>query len=1130
MRKNIFVWLALLSVIAVTTIFFFSLGSGGSVAKDALYTDLTAFPAYVKNGYEPAYANLDPRLTNWDLELPAHHNRDVRMSSLPVGEYSQGASEFLSTQDRKVEDFTILIPFELSREKIGSLYGDNPIAPGMYLAGIGENWEIYINGDLVAKQIYLNQDNQITTFKGQRGVRLPFDKRFLNEGVNYLVIHIIGSRNSDFTGLFYSKPYYIGNYTKISNAGANFFTVALCTVFLFLGLYHILLFILRKTDRYNILFGLFSSLLAVYFFARSPVIYHVLDNTATTLRIEYAAIYLLFFAFAVFLENLNFLKVTRVTIAYGIFCLVVITLQCFFSIWFAGDLQSIWQIVGGAYFLYIFGYDLIYTFIKIIKERRREEETAGKSPGLGKLLYLSLLQTELGNILLPMVIICGTLAFDLVDLAFLHTGALLTRYGFLILMLCMAFILARKYTNRYEETSQMNEILEETVKQRTKELEDQVLIAEAASSAKSAFLSNMSHEIRTPMNAIIGMTAIGKLAKTSTKKDDALGKIDGASKQLLGIINDILDISKIEADKFVLSPANFEFEKMLQKVADVVNLRVDERRQKFYVNIGKNIPANLIGDDQRVAQVITNLLSNAVKFTPEEGSITLDSELIAENENGACRLQISVTDTGIGVTEEQKERLFHSFEQADASTTRNYGGTGLGLSISKRIVEMMDGEIWVESAPGQGSKFIFTVMLKRGAEEEKQLLDASVNWENIRILAVDDEPEIREFFAAVSENLGISCTVAASGEEAVELLEKDEDFNIFFIDWKMPGMGGGELARRIQEKTPQDSIVIIFSSADWHFIEDEARGAGVSKFLPKPLFPSVIVDVINESLGLKDETAPEDKADFSDDYTGYSLLLVEDVEINREIVMSLLEPMHLTIDYAENGAEAVRLFTEAPDKYDMIFMDIQMPEMDGYEATRQIRKLDNPKAKSIPIIAMTANVFREDVEKCLEAGMNGHLGKPLDIDDVLNKLRTYLLTGVQGGVIWDKKYELGDALVDRQHKSLCDMINSLITQCEQGKVGETLKDTLDFLMEYTLHHFTSEEALQVEIGFPGYEEHKRIHDDFKVTVEKMMQHFAENGSTKELVENVREIVIVWLINHIQEEDTKIVAYLRNQKK
>ena len=432
--------------------------------------------------------------------------------------------------------------------------------------------------------------------------------------------------------------------------------------------------------------------------------------------------------------------------------------------------------------------------------------------------------------------------------------------------------------------------------------------AEAANKAKSNFLSTMSHEIRTPMNAIIGMTTIGKLTNDPDKKDDALNKIDGASKHLLGIINDVLDMSKIEADKYELAHVSFDFEKMLQKIADVITLRVDERQQKLFINIDKNVPHTLIGDDHRLSQVITNLLSNAVKFTPEEGTIRLDARLLPEDdgtqpdggiqpdggtrpdggiqpdggppqERGVCRLQISVEDTGIGITDEQKTRLFKSFEQAEADTTRKYGGTGLGLAISKRIVELMDGDIWVESEPGKGAKFTFTFCMKRCVGIKRHLLDDGGNWGNTHVLGADED----------------------------------------------------------------------------------ARGLGVSGW-----------------------TGP------ADDFSGHVILLADDVEINREIVLALLEPMGLIVDCAEDGVQAVEMVLASPGRYSMIFMDIQMPEMDGYEATRRIRSLAAREAKRVPIIAMTANVFREDIEKSMAAGMNGHVGKPIDLIEVMNQLRQHL--------------------------------------------------------------------------------------------------------------------------------------------
>jgi len=387
--------------------------------------------------------------------------------------------------------------------------------------------------------------------------------------------------------------------------------------------------------------------------------------------------------------------------------------------------------------------------------------------------------------------------------------------------------------------------------------------AEAASEAKSIFLSNMSHEIRTPLNAIIGMTTIGETTESVEKKDYALGKIHNASKHLLGVINDILDVSKIEASKFTLSAVQFSLNELLERVVDMINFRVDQKSQTLTVKIDKNIPDELYGDDQRLVQVIMNILSNAVKFTNEKGAILLDVSL-KEEKNGYSTILIVVQDNGIGISKEQQEHMFKSFEQAEASTSRRFGGTGLGLVICKSIIEMMDGKIWIESELGKGMKVSFTVRL-----------------------AID---------------------------------------------------------KSRQAKMSQKKVTVI----------DEAN-----------------------------EIA-------SHDYSKFTVLLVEDVEINREIVMALLEPTKLKIECAENGRIAVKTFLENPSKFDMIFMDIQMPEMDGYTATRLIRESISEKAKTIPIVAMTANAFKEDIDKCLEAGMNGHIGKPLEFNKVIDTMDKFL--------------------------------------------------------------------------------------------------------------------------------------------
>ena len=514
--------------------------------------------------------------------------------------------------------------------------------------------------------------------------------------------------------------------------------------------------------------------------------------------------------------------------------------------------------------------------------------------------------------------------------------------------------------------------------------------AEQASVAKSDFLSNMSHEMRTPMNAIIGMTTIGKHSDDIEKKDDAFEKIENASSHLLGVINDILDVSKIEANKFELSLSKFEFEKMLQRVVNVINFRVDEKNQILTIHIDKNIPNKLIGDDQRLAQIIANLMSNAVKFTPNGGSISFHAKL-EKIENDVCTIHMDVSDTGIGISKEQQSRLFVSFQQAESSTTRKYGGTGLGLAISKRIVEMMGGEIRIESEIGKGATFIFTVNLKCVTDEDQRgLID--VSWEDLRILAVDDAQEVLDCFKESAQALNVRCDTALSGEEALKLIEKNGSYNVYFVDWKMPGMDGIKLSKRINEKKSNNSVVILISAMEWNVIEHDANEAGIARFLSKPLFLSDLVDCIQDCMGTNTiKTEHTEKVDDDGCFEGYTILLAEDVEINREIVITLLEPTLLKIECACNGKDAVEAFKASPEKYDLIFMDLQMPEMDGLEATHKIRALDIPKAKTVPIVAMTANVFREDIDKCLEAGMNSHVGKPIDIEEVMKKLHTYLL-------------------------------------------------------------------------------------------------------------------------------------------
>jgi hemerythrin-like metal-binding protein len=365
----------------------------------------------------------------------------------------------------------------------------------------------------------------------------------------------------------------------------------------------------------------------------------------------------------------------------------------------------------------------------------------------------------------------------------------------------------------------------------------------------------------------------------------------------------------------------------------------------------------------------------------------------------------------------------------------------------------------------------------------------------------------------------------------------------------MPGMNGMELSSRIRKQNSERSGVTMISGTEWNLIEDDAKKAGVYKYLAKPLFPSAIADLINECIGVgQSEEKPLNAKGARDNFSGFRVLLAEDVEINREIVLAFLEPTQISIDCAENGAEALRMFSADPDQYDMIFMDVQMPEMDGYEATRRIRALDIPRASSIPIVAMTANVFREDIEKALAAGMNDHLGKPLDLEEVLAKLRKYLLQSNsiltrlikygdssdssenwKYGIAWTTELETGNKTIDSQHKQIFRLTSSLAEACTRGQGAEVLGSALNFLVSYTIRHFADEEALQVQYGYPDLEAHKRFHEDFKKTIAALADRYKNSGSSEKLLEDVNSVLVHWLVQHIKQEDFKIAAYIRQHR-
>ncbi len=510
--------------------------------------------------------------------------------------------------------------------------------------------------------------------------------------------------------------------------------------------------------------------------------------------------------------------------------------------------------------------------------------------------------------------------------------------------------------------------------------------------AKSDFLSRMSHEIRTPMNAIIGMTTIARKTDDMERVRYCFDKIETASEQLLGIINDILDMSKIEAGKFEITRNEFDFERMLQNAANVIGVRVEEKRQNFIFDFDKMFTRSVISDELRLSQVILNLLTNAVKFTPEGGEVSLKVRALPRGEDDAL-LRVEVKDSGIGITQEQQDRLFRSFEQADGGTTRKYGGTGLGLAICKKIVNLMGGDIWVESAPGAGSCFLFEVPISWGVQRKEELVK-KLPHSGLRVLVVDDHEDVLLSFQSILAGFSLNCDVASNGKKAIAMTEQNlaagTPYDLIFMDWMMPEMDGVQTAREIKRVMSDNIIVVMISAADWPEIEHQVDHLGIARFLPKPVLPSAMFNTIVELTDRTFQPQQEEACGHTNCWRGKTILLAEEIEINREILTGILTETGVAIEYAENGRQAVEMFKRYNHRYSLILMDVQMPEMDGLAATKNIRDSGFRNARQVPIIAMTANAFKEDVQACLAAGMNDHIAKPIDVEKMMDKVSLYL--------------------------------------------------------------------------------------------------------------------------------------------
>ena len=526
-----------------------------------------------------------------------------------------------------------------------------------------------------------------------------------------------------------------------------------------------------------------------------------------------------------------------------------------------------------------------------------------------------------------------------------------------------------------------------------KALKEAYRAAESASRAKTEFLSNMSHDIRTPMNAIVGLTAIaGANIENQDRVVECLGKITKSSRHLLGLINEVLDMARIESGRMSLAEEDFSLPELVDNLLTLTKPAIDEHRHQLEVHVEHIEHEAVCGDSLRIQQVFVNLMSNAVKYTPDGGNITFT---IKEKPNGFSELgcyEFSIEDNGIGMTPEFQKIMFEPFSRADDHRTTKVQGTGLGMAIARNIVNLMNGDIQVESAPNKGTKITVTVYLKLQENEKEQ----EKEWIDLPVLVVDDDKTCCESTVATLREIGIAGEWVLTGKEAVERCyarhETNRDYFAVILDWKMPEMDGIATARKIRERVGEEVTIIILTSFDFSEIEEEARAAGVNAFMAKPLFRSRLTATLRQfTSGKKEKDARNYLEEFAkENYAGKRILLVEDNALNREIATEILSMTGVTVDTAENGKIAVEKVMDAPEKwYDLIFMDIQMPIMNGYEATAAIRALADSRGK-VPIIAMTANAFAEDVQLAKNTGMNEHIAKPLDLNKLNDVLKQWL--------------------------------------------------------------------------------------------------------------------------------------------
>jgi signal transduction histidine kinase/CheY-like chemotaxis protein len=813
--------------------------------------DLRRYPVFLKSGFEKSLAGESADET-WKRIDPAPGNPaaiKIKYSGLE----GLPGRRFLSPRRGRDQEFTIKIPFTADDRFMETLQGEKPFTPGIFLAGIGDNWEVFLNGTLVKSEVHLDSDGQILSHRSYHHVRFPARRSLFVPGTNILTIRIVGDPAYENTGLFVAAPYYIGNAEIMEAENSEAATMILCGVYVFLGIYHLFLFLLRRNARHNLYYCLFSTSLGIYFLIRSAAVFSLVPDTNILLRFDMGTLFMVIPLLSAFAEELNFKKLLPQTKCCLAFFAFLALLQACFSLSFGEDILKIWQALAIGAALYVAGYNFIFVFFSGAYRKWRKE--GGRLFAvLGKMLF----STILGNLMIGILILLATGLFDIFDAMILHRNLFSSRYGFFVFTIGAAFVLAREFGSLYKALNQANVALEASntnlevmVQERTRELEVQTAIAKQASRAKSEFLARMSHEIRTPLNVVIGLADVELRNVAEGETGRNLKEIRNSGAVLLTIINDLLDISKIESGRLDLSPAEYKLADMLRDSIRMNLFRIASKPVRFKADIDPALPERLYGDEIRIKQILNNLLSNAGKYT-DAGTITL--RVRGKTEGSDIVLIFSVEDTGRGIKEDNLEQLFSEYRRFDEEMDRDIEGAGLGLSITKKLAELMGGAITVQSVYHQGS--VFTVTIRQMIISSVPMggvdtFDSSVkdNGEpplivyfqkpDAQILVVDDMTTNLRVAQALLRPYEFKVSCVTSGKQAVEIIREEHiKFDLIFMDHMMPGMDGIETVRIIRNELTgyAQTVPIIALTAnaivgnEKMFLENGFQG-----FLSKPI-------------------------------------------------------------------------------------------------------------------------------------------------------------------------------------------------------------------------------------------------------------------------------------------------------